>query len=125
MAIQNRKKIWRKFKKTLCPAPTNNEVIPMDQLAVINVQENNFVANEAEAHPTEAKEVLSVLTITLSITGRCINLVLLSLTGAGTDTVVLMGMLTLLIMAITHIAWVVISQKLRQFTMELIAILRN
>ena len=119
MAISNRKKIWKFLKKTLCPT-SNNEVIP---IAVINLQQNNFVATDTEATETETKEILSVLTITLTITGHIINFVLISLIKSSTSTT--RTMLALSIMAITHISWVAISQKLRQFTMELIAPLRN
>ena len=96
-------------------------------MAVINVQQNNFVANDTEATETETKEILGVLTITISISAHLINLILISIIESNTSfhTSVTRNMLNLFIMAITHIAWVAISQKLRQFTMELIAPFSN
>ena len=119
MTIQSRKNIWRYIKNKLFPT-LDNQVAPAAPISVINVQENNFVADV-----TETKEIFGVLTITLTISGRCINLLLLSLTGAGTDTVIIMGLLTLTTIAITHVTWIAIIQKLRKFTLEMVRWARN
>ena len=117
MGYQNRQTMWKYLKSKLCPM-SQNQVAP---LAIINVQENNYVANEAQS---EAKEILSVGTMTVTIMAYMTNLFMVSQLNV-TDTVLLRNMMSLAGMAITHTVWIVISQKLRQFSLQLFTDIRG
>ena len=98
---------------------SQNQVVP---LAVIHVQENNFVANAAPA--LESQEILHVATMSVSILAHMINVMIISQINT-TDTVVHRNMVSLTMMALTHTVWIVISQKLRQFADQAITDIRG
>ena len=110
MAFKNRKKIWRTLKNSLCPT-TQNQVGPV---AVINVQENNFFHNDNVVE-TEATEILSMVVINVSVCVFIVDLITLQAIDFR-DTMFIRNLLDLVTMAITHISWILISEKLRQYT---------
>ena len=114
MAFKNRKKIWRTLKNSLCPT-TQNQVGPV---AVINVQENNFFHN-ANVVETEATEILSMVVINVSVCVFVVDLITLQAIDFR-DTMFIRNLLDLVTMAITHISWILISEKLRQYTKSLL-----
>ena len=113
MVIQNREKIWKKLKDTFCQS-SSNQVAP--EAAVPVIHEDNIVA-------VGTAEILNIVTISVYV----INFALMSLTHSsdGYDTVLIRDMLALFTMALTHILWIVISQKMRKFTVELFTAMKN
>ena len=113
MAIQNRKKIWKQLKDTFCQS-SNNQVVPEAAMPVIH--EDNIVA-------VGTSEILNIVTISVYV----VNIALLSLTHSSDEntSVIIRDMLALFTMAITHILWIVISQKIREFTLELVTAIKN
>lgn len=110
--------MWNYLRSKLCPM-SQNQVNP---LAIINVQENNFVANAAPA--SEASEILNVATMTVSIMVYMINFAIISqLSVAG--SILYRNMISLLMMAVTHTVWILISPKLRQFTEQITTDIRG
>ena len=112
MAIQNRKKIWKQLKDTFCQS-SNNQVVPEAAMPVIH--EDNIVA-------VGTAEILNIVTISVYV----INFALMSLTQySNENTVIIRNVLTLLTIVITHILWIVISQKMRKFTVKLFTAMKN
>lgn len=112
--------MWNYVRNKLCPM-SQNQVAPLP-LAIINVQENNFVANAATQSDTS--ELLSVATMTVSIIAYMINIAAVSKLNVR-DTIEYRNMLNLAMMAITHTVWIFISQKLRQFAVQVITDIRG
>ena len=81
----------------------------------INPEENDVAMGTSE--------ILTCVTISINV----INSILLSVSfsSVDTNTVIIRDVLSLLSLAITHISWILISQKIRQFTSELITTIRN
>ena len=118
IGFENRKKMWNYVRNKLCPMSQNQ----VASLAIINVQENNFVANAATQSDTS--ELLSVATMTVSIIAYMINIAAVSKLNVR-DTIEYRNMLNLAMMAITHTVWIFISQKLRQFAVQVITDIRG
>ena len=114
MVHQNRKRIWKKLKTNLCSSSANNQVAPADAPPVIHDDHSIAIGTS---------EILTLVTISTYV----INSVLLSLQFSSVEktAVIVRNMLSLLIMAITHIIWITVSQKIRQFTMEWITTIKN
>ena len=98
---------------------SQNQIAP---LAIINVQENNFVAPAAPAQ--QSKEILSVATMTVSIFVDLINVVIMSQLRIS-NTIIYRIMMSLFMMAVTHTVWILISQKLRQFALQVFTDIRG
>ena len=117
MGIQNRKKIWSCIKKIFCSAEAENQVIPA--VAIINDQENYIPAPvPAPASSTDSTEILNIFTISVTIVMIILHYVIIRLSSPH-DSVVVRDLMSLLTRTITHVTWIIVSPKLRQYVLNL------
>ena len=111
MGFQNRKKIRKCLKKVFCGAEVENPVV-----AIINVPENH---NPTPGSSTDSAEILNIFTISVTIVMILLHFVLIRLSSPH-DSVVVRDLMSLLTRTITHVMWIIVSPKLRQYTSNLI-----
>ena len=107
LATKNRKKIWHYVKEKLCPATSNNQVIPM-----VNINGQDEQAPIPAVSETSS-EILSLVTMLLTMMAFFLNVVIIHQRNT-TETTTMRSIINLTTMTITHIVWIAISQQLRQ-----------
>ena len=114
MGFQNRKMIRKCLKKVFCCAEEENQITPV--VAIINVPENH---NPTPGSSTDSAEILNIFTISVTIVMILLHFVLIRLSSPH-DSVVVRDLMSLLTRTITHVMWIIVSPKLRQYTSNLL-----